>query len=57
MLENLLSVTALQKQVTNFSLLLKDSETESDNLSSLIPFSVSDSQKTDILKDVSFIGI
>ena len=35
----------------------KDSDTESENLSSLIRFFVSDSQKTDNSKDVSFIGI
>ena len=46
-----------QKQVTNVSLVLKDSDRESENLSSLIQLSVSDSQKTDSSKDVSFIGI
>ena len=45
------------KQVTDVSLVLKDSDTESQNLSSLIPFSVSDGQKTDSSKDVSNIGI
>ena len=39
------------------SLVLKDSDTESENLSSLIQHSVSDGQKTDSSKDVSFIGI
>ena len=52
---NLLYVT--QKQVTDVSLVLKESDTESENLSSLIPLSVSDSQKTDSSKVVSFIGI
>ena len=57
MLENLLYVTSPQKQESDLSLLLKDSDTKSENLSLLIRFSVSDSQKTDSLKDVSFIGI
>ena len=43
-----------EKQVTDVSLVLKDSDTESENLSSLIRFSVSDRQKTDSSKDVSF---
>ena len=46
-----------QKQVTDVSLLLKDSDTESGNLSSLIRLSVSDGQKIDSLNVVSFIGI
>ena len=50
-------VTLSQKQVTNFSLVLKDNETESENLSSSIRLSVSDGQKTDSLNVVSFIGI
>ena len=54
---NLLYVTLPQKQVTNFSLVLKDSDTESENLSSLIRLSVSDGQKIDSLNVVSFIGI
>ena len=45
------------KQVTDVSLVLKDSDTESENLSSLIKLSVPDGQKTDSSKDVSFIGI
>ena len=57
MLENLLYVTLPQKQETNFSLVLKDSDTESENLSSLIRLSVSDNQKTDSSRDVSLIGI
>ena len=57
MLENLLYVTLLQKQETNVSLVLKDSDTDSENLSSLIQLSVSDSQKTDSSNVVSFIGI
>ena len=48
---------SLQKQLTDVSLVLNDSDAESENLSSLIPLSASDSQKTDSLKDVSFIGI
>ena len=54
---NLLYVTSPQKQVTDVSLVLKDSDTESENLNSLIRLSVSDSQKTDSSNDVSFIGI
>ena len=47
-----------QKQVTDISLVLKYSDiVESENLSSLIRLSVSDGQKTDSSKDVSFIGI
>ena len=57
MLENLLKVVSPQKQETDVSFVLKDSDTKSENLSSLIWFSVSDSQKTDSSKDVSFIGI
>ena len=57
MIENLLYVTLPQKQETDVSLVLKDSNTESENLSPLIRLSVSDSQKTDSSKDVSFIGI
>ena len=57
MLRKLLYVTSPQKQVTDISLVLKDSDTESENLSSLIRLSVSDGQKTDVSKDVSFIGI
>ena len=57
MLENLLYATSPQKQETDVSLVLKDCDTESENLSSLIRLSVSDSQKTDSSKDVSFIGI
>ena len=48
---------SLQKQVTNVSLVLKDTDMESENLSSLIRFSVSDGQNTDSSKDVSFIGM
>ena len=60
LLENLLYVTSPQKQETDVSLVLKDSDMESENISSLIRFSVSDSQKTmktGSSKDVSFIGI
>ena len=45
-----------QKPESDVSLVLKDSDTESENLSSLIRLSVSDSQKTDSSKDASFIG-
>ena len=53
----LLYVTSPQKQVTDVSLVLKDSDMDSDNLSSLIGLSVSDGQNTDSSKDVSVIGI
>ena len=43
--------------VTDVNLVLKDSDTESENLSSLIRRSASDGQKTDSLNVVSFIGI
>ena len=54
---NLLNVTSTQKQVTDVSLVLKDSDMDSENLSSLIRLSVSDGQKTDSSKVVSVIGI
>ena len=54
---NLLYVTSPQKQVTDVSLVLKDSDMDSENLSSLIRLSVSDGQKTDSSKVVSDIGI
>ena len=54
---NLLYVTSPQKQVTDVSLVLKDSDMDSENLSSLIRLSVSDGQKTHSSKVVSFIGI
>ena len=57
MRENLLYIMSPQKKETDVSLILKDSDTESENLSSLIWLSVSDSQKTDSSKDASFIGI
>ena len=44
---NLLYVTSPQTQVTDVSLVLKDSDMDSENLSSLIRLSVSDGQKTD----------
>ena len=53
----LLYVTSPQKQVTDVSLVLKDSDMDSENLSSLIRLSVSDGQKTDSSKVVSVIGI
>ena len=46
-----------QKQVINVSLVLKDSDMESENLNFLIRLSVSDGQKTDSSKVVSFIDI
>ena len=54
---NLLYITSPQKQVTDVSLVLKDSDMDSENLSSLIRLSVSDGQKTDSSKVVSVIGI
>ena len=54
---NLLYVTSPEKQVTDVSLVLKDSDMDSENLSSLIRLSVSDGQKTDSSKVVSVIGI
>ena len=45
------------KQVTYVSLVFKDSDTESENLSLLIRLSVSDSQKTESSKDVSIIEV
>ena len=54
---NFLYVTTPQKQVTEVSLVLKDSDMDSENLSSLIRLSVSDGQKTDSSKVVSVIGI
>ena len=44
-------------QVTNVSLVLKDCDMESENLSSLIRFSVSDGQKTDSSKSVPLVDI
>ena len=46
-----------EKQVTDLSLVLKDSDMDTENLSLLITPSVSDGQKTDCSKIVSFIGI
>ena len=54
---NLLYVTSPQKQVIDLSLVLKDSDMDSENLSSLIRISVSDGQKTDSSKVVSVICI
>ena len=48
----LIYVMLPQKQVTDVSLVLKDSGMESENLSSLIRLSVSDGQKTDSSKGV-----
>ena len=50
-------VTSWQKQVTILRLVLKDSDTESENLNSLMRLSVTDGQKTDSSKVVSFIGM
>ena len=44
-------------QVTDVSLVLKDSDMDSENLSSFIRLSVLDGQKTDSSKVVSVIGI
>ena len=55
MLEIYFYITSPEKHVTNVSLVLKDSDTESN--SSLILLAVSDGQKTHSPKDVSFIGI
>ena len=54
---NLLYITSLQKQVTDVSPVLKDSDMDSENLSLLIRLSESDGQKTDSSKVVSIIGI
>ena len=54
---NLLYVTSSQKMVTDVSLVLKDSDMDSENLSSSIRLSVSDGQKTDSSKVLSVIGI
>ena len=53
---DVLYITSPQKQVTDVNFVLKDGDMESENLSSLIRHSASDSQKTDSSKDVSFIG-
>ena len=53
---NLLNVTSPQKQVTDVSLVLKDSDMDSENLSLLIRLSVSDGQKTDSSKVVSVMS-
>ena len=53
----LIYVTSSQKQVTDGSLVLKDSDMDSENLSSLIRLSVLNGQKADSSKVVSFIGI
>ena len=54
---NLLYVTSPQKQVTDVSLVLKDIDMDSENLSSLIRLSVSDGRKTESSKVISVIGI
>ena len=54
--ENLSSLIR-QKQVTDVSLVLKDSDMDSENLSLLIRLSVTDGQKTGSSKVVSVIGI
>ena len=54
---NLLCVTSPQKQITDVSLVVKDSDMDSENLGSLIQLSVSDGKKTDSSKVVSVIGI
>ena len=55
MLEKLVYFTSPQNQETDVSLVLTDSDMESENVNSLNQ--LSDSQKTDSLKDVSFIGV
>ena len=50
-------VMSPQKQVADVSLVLKDSDMDSENLSSLIRLSVTYGQKADSSKVVSFIGI
>ena len=57
MLEIYFTQRSRKKQVTGVSLVLKDSDTNSENLSSLIRLSVSNSQKTDSTNVVSFIVI
>ena len=52
MLEILLYVTSSQARETDVSLVLKDSDRESEYLVSLIQFSVSDRQKTDMSKGI-----
>ena len=47
----------LKVNINDVSLVLKDSDMDSENLISLIQFSVSDSQKTDSSKVVSLICI
>ena len=54
---NLLYVTSPQKQVAGVSLVFKDCDMDSENLSSLIRLSVSDGQKKDSSEVVSVIGI
>ena len=54
---NLLCVTSSQKQLTGVSLVLKDNDMDSENLSLMIRLSVSHGQKTDSSKVVSVIGI
>ena len=43
--------------IAQISMSLKDCDMESENLSLLIQLSVSNGQKTDSSKDVSFMGI
>ena len=54
---SILYIPSPQKQVTDVSLVLMDSDMDSENLSSLIRLSVSDGQKTDSSKVVSVIGV
>ena len=51
------TVMSPQKQVTRVSLILKDGNIKSENLSLLIRLSVSDGPKRDSSNVVSFIGI
>ena len=54
---NLFYVTSRQKQESDVSLVLKDSDIDSEKFSLLIRLSVPDGQKTDSSKVVSLIGI
>ena len=51
---NSFHVTSPQKQVTNVSIVLKDSDTESENLSSLIRLSVLDGQKQTVKRHIIY---
>ena len=57
MIDIYLNITSSQKLITEVSLVLKDSDSQSENLDLLIHISVTDSQKTDSSEYVSFKGI